>query len=65
MVAGTYKSRDAAETAASALQSKGVPAAVLEIRDVSLQRLVRLWQVIVPRERGSEVPDPSPKPATT
>ena len=49
MIAGTYKSRDEAEAAVTALQSTGMPATVLETRGASLQHLVRLWQVIVPR----------------
>jgi hypothetical protein len=49
MVSGTYKSRDEAEAAATALQSKGISAAIIETRDGSLQQLVRQWQVIVPR----------------
>jgi hypothetical protein len=65
VIAGTFKSRDEAETAVKAFQSKGVPAAVLESRDASKRELVRLWQVIVPRERGGEALGPSPEPTET
>jgi hypothetical protein len=59
MLAGTYKSRDEAESAVTALQSEGVPATVLETRDINLNQLVRLWQVIVPREPADSPPDTS------
>lgn len=59
MIAGTYKSRDEAETAVAALQSKGMPAAVLETRNASLHQLVRLWQVIVPRQPSDSPLDTS------
>ena len=66
MVAGTYTSRDEAETAVKALQSDGVPATVLETRGDSLRQITRLWQVIVPRGWAADkVLDPSSKEAET
>ena len=65
MVAGTYKSRAEAEAAVKALQSEGVPAAVLETRGDSLRQISRLWQVIVPRGWVAEVLAPSSKEAGT
>jgi hypothetical protein len=65
MLAGTYKSRDEAETAVRALKSEGVPAAVLETRGASLRQIVRLWQVIVPRQAAGSPLDPSSKEAGT
>jgi len=59
MVSGTYKSRDEAESAVTALQSQGMPAAILETRDASLHQLVRLWQVIVPRQSSDSPVDTS------
>ncbi len=65
MIAGTYKSRDEAEAAVTALQSMGMPATVLETRGASLQKLVRLWQVIVPRlPAGSPLDTSSIRTAT-
>ena len=61
MIAGTYKSLDEAEAAAIALQSQGVPAAILESRDATLHQLVRLWQVIVPRQPADSPLETSPK----
>jgi hypothetical protein len=65
MIAGTYKSRDEAETAVKALQSEGVPATVLETRDASLRQIIRLWQVIVPRKAVHSPLDTSSKEAGT
>ena len=59
MVSGTYKSRDEAESAVTALQSQGMPAAILKTRDASLHQLVRLWQVIVPSQPSDSPVDTS------
>lgn len=65
MIAGTYKSRDEAETAVRVLQSEGTPAAVLETRDARLHQLVRLWQVIVPRHPSGSPLDTSSNETAT
>ncbi|MBI4876002.1 MAG: hypothetical protein HY822_15305 [Acidobacteria bacterium] len=50
MVVTFYNSRAEADTAAGALQARGVPAMVLEIRERRQHKSVRVFQVIVPRE---------------
>ena len=65
MISGTYKTRNEAETALKALQSQGVPAAVLETHDASLRQFVRLWQVIVPRGPVDSHLDTSPEATGT